>query len=123
MKLLNIKNFTKACMEELYSDYFDIRYCTDAGDKYVLGIDTKDVVSFKPLESKHYKLAIHKEELEGEAYDVWIWDMGKNVSYPMNIYKRDLESISAFITFLTNVLGLANEDTFSGVSGNRITFK
>ncbi len=123
MKQLEIKNFTKACMEELYSDYFDIRYCTDAGDKYVLGIDTKDVVSFKPLESKHYKLAIHKEELEGEAYDVWIWDMGKNVSYPMNIYKRDLESTTDFTVFLNHTLELANAGEFGGVSGNRITFK
>jgi len=122
MKQLNIKNFTKSVMD-IYSDYFTIKYCSDTGDRYIIGIDTKDVVSFKPLESKHYKLAIHKEELEGEAYDVWIWDMGRNVSYPMNIYKRDLESTTDFARFLNHTLALANEGSFSGVSGNKITFK
>ena len=118
MKLLKIKNFTKVCMD-IESKDFTIKYCTDAGDKYVLGIDS---IPIRYGPNIHYKLAIHKEESEG-SYHIWIWNMEKNISYPMNIYKRDLESISTFITFLTNVLGLANEDTFSGVSGNRITFK
>ena len=57
MKELRIKNFSKAVMD-MDSDYFTIKYSTEQGDKYVLGIDTNDVVSFKPLQPKHYKLSL-----------------------------------------------------------------
>jgi hypothetical protein len=122
MKRLEIKNFTKACMD-LYSDYFDIKYCTDTGDTYVISIDTNDVVSFKPLHKNHYKLAIHKEEGDSEDYHMWLWDMNKNISYPMNIYKRNLESTTEFTVFLNHILRMANEGIFDGTPGNRVTIK
>ena len=42
MKRLNIKNFTKSVMD-IYSDFLEIKYSTDMGDKYVIGI--KDTVN------------------------------------------------------------------------------
>jgi hypothetical protein len=53
-----------------------------------MGIDTNDVVSFKRLEPKHYKMAIDKAPNEDGNYHIWLWDMGLNISYPMSI-ERD----------------------------------
>jgi hypothetical protein len=124
MKELRIKNFTKAVMD-MDSDYFTIKYATEVKDKYVLGIDTNDVVSFKPLTiPKHYKMAIHKKKEDGsDNFTVWLWDMEKNMSYPMSIWVDDVSSISNFARFLTNTLTVADEDGFSGHKGNMITLK
>ena len=123
MKRLNIKNFTKSVMD-MDSDYFRIKYSTEQSDKYVLGIDTNDVVSFKPLKEKHYKMAIHKRKEDGsDNFTVWLWDMERNMSYPMSIWVDDVSSISNFARFLTNTLKVADEGGFSGEPGNRITLK
>jgi len=123
MKELKIKNFTKAVMD-MESDYFKIRYSTEADDCYILGIDTRDVVSFNPLKEKHYKMAIHKRKEDGsDNFTVWLWDMAENMSYPMSIWVDDVSSISNFARFLTNTLKVADEGGFSGESGNRITLK
>ena len=123
MKALEIKNFTKSVMD-IYSDYFEIKYATDTGDKYVLGIDTNDVVSFKPLQPKHYKMAIHKRKEDGsDNFTVWLWDMEANVSYPMSIWVDDVSSISNFARFLTQTLKVADRGDFSGEPGNMITLK
>ena len=123
MKALEIKNFTKAIMD-IYSDYFTIKYCSDAGDKYVIGIDTNDGVSFKPLQRKHYKMAIHKGiSYDTDGYQLWLWDMEKNISYPMSIWKHNLSSTSDFTQYLINILQLADRGDFHGEKGNRITFK
>jgi len=123
MKELRIKNFTKAVMD-MDSDYFTIRYSSEADDAYILGIDTMDVVSFLPLKEKHYKMAIHKKKEDGsDNFTVWLWDMEANMSYPMSIWVDDVSSISNFARFLTNTLKVADEGGFSGHSGNRITLK
>ena len=121
MKELKIKNFTKAVME-MYSDYFTIKYSTEQADKYVLGIDTMDVVSFNPLGTKHYKMAIHKRKEDGsDNFTVWLWDMAENMSYPMSIWVDDVSSITQFSRFLTHTLQVADRGDFSGHSGNKIT--
>ena len=113
MKALEIKNFTKSVMD-IYSDYFEIKYSTDMGDKYVIGIDTKF----------HYKMAIHKGIRDDlDSYQLWLWDMEKNMSYPMGIWKHNLDSTSSFTQYLTNVLQLADRGEFSGHKGNMITLK
>ena len=123
MKELKIKNFTKAVMD-IDSDYFRIKYSTEQADKYVLGIDTNDVVSFKPLQPKHYKMAIHKSKEDGsDNFTVWLWDMGKNMSYPMSIWVDNVSSISNFARFLTHTLKVADRGEFSGHKGNMITLK
>ena len=43
-------------MDEMYSDYFEIKYSTQDKDKYIIGIVTNDVVSFKP--SPDYNLSL-----------------------------------------------------------------
>jgi hypothetical protein len=108
---------------DIYSDFLEIKYSTDMGDKYVIGIDIRDVVSFKPIGPKHYKMSIDKEEGSSEDYHMWLWDMNKNVSYPMNIYKRNLESTTEFTVFLNHILRMANEGIFDGTPGNRVTIK
>ena len=123
MKELKIKNFTKAVMD-MDSDYFRIRYSTEADDCYILGIDTNDVVSFKPLQPKHYKMAIHKRKEDGsDNFTVWLWDMELNMSYPMSMWVDDVSSISNFARFLTNTLQVADRGDFSGHKGNMITLK
>jgi len=123
MKELRIKNFTKAVMD-MDSDYFKIRYSTEADDAYILGIDTRDVVSFKPLKEKHYKMAIHKRKEDGsDNFTVWLWDMAENMSYPMSIWVDNVSSISNFSRFLTNTLQVADRGEFSGETGNKITLK
>jgi hypothetical protein len=122
MKALEIKNFTNSVMD-IYSDYFEVKYSTDMGDKYVLGIDTRDVVSFKPLGNRHYKMAIHKESRDNDSYQVWIWDMSRNISYPMGVWPNSLINISNFTSYLNNVFQLADRGEFSGEPGNRITLR
>ena len=123
MKELRIKNFTKAVMD-IDSDYFRIRYSSEADDCYILGIDTNDVVSFKPLQPKHYKMAIHKRMEDGsDNFTVWLWDMTENMSYPMSIWVDDVSSITQFSRFLTQTLKVADEGGFSGHKGNMITLK
>jgi hypothetical protein len=122
MRELKIKNFTKAVMD-IDSDYFRIRYSSEADDCYILGIDTNDVVSFKPLEPKHYKMAIDKAPNEDGNYHIWLWDMGLNISYPMSIERDELSNSSTFTSFLNHMLKLANNGDFSGDRGNRIDNK
>ena len=123
MKELRIKNFTKAVMD-MDSDYFRIRYSSEADDCYILGIDTNDVVSFKPLQPKHYKMAIHKRKEDGsDNFTVWLWDMTENMSYPMSIWVDDVSSISNFARFLKHTLEVADRGEFSGHKGNMITLK
>ena len=89
-----------------------------------MGIDTNDVVSFKPLGPKHYKMAIHKRMEDGsDNFTVWLWDMAENMSYPMSIWVNDMVSISDFARFLTHTLQVADRGEFSGHKGNMITLK
>ena len=120
MKRLEITNFTKRVME-IHSDYFEVKYCTDRGDRYIMGLDTNDVVSFKPLDSgKHYKMSIDKRPNEDGNYGIWLWDMNGNISYPMSISMDSLKSLSLFTSYLIHTLRLANEGVFEGDKGNRI---
>jgi hypothetical protein len=123
MKRLEITNFTKRAME-IHSDYFEVKYCTDTGDKYIMGLDTNDVVSFKPLDSgKHYKMSIDKRPNEDGNYGIWLWDMNGNISYPMSISMDSLKSLSLFTSYLNHTLKLANEGIFEGDKGNRVDNK
>jgi len=122
MKRLEIKDFTYKAMD-IISDYFMIKYCTEDMDKYIIGIDTNDVVSFNPLESKHYKMAIYKAKLGDSyhaAYELKLWDMGENITYPMSIWTDNLKSMAVFTIFLNSTLKMADRGEFSGNKGNEI---
>ena len=116
MKRLEIKNFVKS-MNEIESDFFVVRYCSDAEGKYILGLDTNDVVSFKQLKPKHYKMAIDKLCREDGRYHIWLWDMESNISYPMSIGRDELSNSSSFTKFLNHTLKLADGGEFSGSNG------
>jgi len=122
MKRLNITNFIQR-MDEMYSDYFEIKYSTQDKDKYIIGIVTNDVVSFKPSPDYNYMMAIYKgrglEDIE-DSYGIKLWDMGKNITYPMSICVDNLKSLSVFTSFLNHTLKLAGDGEFSGTSGNGI---
>jgi hypothetical protein len=121
MKRLEINNFTKRVME-IHSDFFEIKHCSNEGDKYLIGLDVRDVVSFKPLKPKYYKIAIHKRLESGDyGYHVWIWDIEDNISYPMTIDSIELKSTSTFTSFLNRIVGILDEGGFSGSTGNKIT--
>ena len=119
MKRLNITNFTNRVME-IHSDFFEVGYCSNGKDRYLIGLDIKDVVSFNPLSSKHYKMSIDKVTNEDGNYGIWLWDMGENISYPMSIMPDNISSVSEFTSFLNHTLKLANEGSFSGDTGNRV---
>ena len=116
MKRLNITNFTNRVME-IHSDFFEVGYCSNGGDRYLIGLDIKDVVSFNPLSSKHYKMSIDKVTNEDGNYGIWLWEMESNVSYPMSIRLDDISSLSRFTSFLNHTLRLADEGSFSGSNG------
>jgi hypothetical protein len=120
MKRLEIKNFTQAVMD-IYSDFLEVKYSTDMGDKYVMGIDIRDVISFNPIGPKHYKMSIDKGwRDDNRGYHIWIWDMEGNISYPMSIDRDSLSNISTFTSFLNHTLKLASEGVFDGSPGNKI---
>jgi hypothetical protein len=105
---------------DIYSDFLEIKYSTDMGDKYVIGIDIRDVVSFKPIGPKHYKMSIDKVTNEDGRYQIWIWDMELNISYPMTISANEISSLSLFTSFVNHTLTLASEGVFDGSPGNKI---
>ena len=122
MKRLEITNFSKRVME-IHSDYFEVKYCSSAGNRYLIGLDVRDTVSFKPLRPKHYKMAIDKVTNEDGNYGIWLWDVGENISYPMSIMPDNISSVSLFTSFLNHTLFLAGNGDFSGDVGNRIDNK
>ena len=123
MKRLNITNFTQR-MNDMYSDFFEIKYSTQDADKYIIGIVTNDVVSFKPSPGYNYMMAIYKDKTPDtvleDSYGIKLWDIGKNITYPMSIWNGNLKSLSEFTSFLNHTLKLAGEGEFSGTSGNGI---
>ena len=123
MKRLNITNFTQR-MNDMYSDFFEIKYSTQDADKYIIGIVANDVVSFKPSPGYSYMMAIYKDRtpdsLIVDSYGIKLWDMGENITYPMSICVDNLKSLSEFTTFLNHTLKLASNGEFSGTSGNGI---
>ena len=122
MKRLNITNFSKRVME-IHSDYFEVKYCSSEGNRYLIGLDVRDTVSFKPLGDKHYKMSIDKLCREEGNYGIWLWDVGENISYPMSIMPDNISSVSLFTSFLNHTLFLAGNGDFSGDVGNRIDNK
>ena len=119
MKRLKIKNFTQR-MDEMYSDFFEVKHSSDSGDKYIIGLGIRNVVSFKQWGPKYYKMSINKVTNEDGNYGIWLWDVGENISYPMSIDRDSLSNSSAFTSFLNHTLKLANDGEFSGDVGNRI---
>ena len=120
MKRLEITNFTQR-MDDMYSDFFEIKYSTQNKDKYIIGLGIRDVVSFKPLKANYnYMMSIDKVMDEYGNYGIKLWDMGENITYPMSICVDNLKSISEFTSFLNHTIKLANEGSFSGTSGNGI---
>ena len=119
MKRLNITNFSKKVMD-IYSDYFEVKYCSSEGNRYLIGLDVRDVVSYKPLRSTHYKMSIDKMRRKDGSYHVWLWDMEANVSYPMSLSLNDIGSLSRFTGFLNHTLKVATDGNFSGSKGNMI---
>jgi len=122
MKRLKITNFTKRVME-IHSDFFEVGYCSNGKDRYLIGLEVRDVVSFKPLKPKNYKMSIDKMPREDGSYGIWLWDMGENISYPMSIIPDNISSLSEFTSFLHNTLKVADRGDFSGDVGNRIDNK
>ena len=122
MKRLEIKNFTQR-MDEMYSDFFEVKHSSDSGDKYIIGLGIRNVVSFKQWGPKYYKMSINKVTNEDGNYGIWLWDVGENISYPMSIDRDSLSNSSAFTSFLNNTLKVADRGEFSGDAGNRIDNK
>jgi hypothetical protein len=111
-------------MNDMYSDFFEIKYSTQDADKYIIGIVANDVVSFNPSPGYSYMMAIYKDRtpdsLIVDSYGIKLWDMRENITYPMSVDVNSLKSLSLFTSFLNHTLKLAGEGEFSGTSGNGI---
>ena len=57
---------------------------------------------------------------EDGRYQIWIWDMELNISYPMTISANDISSLSLFTSFVNHTLTLASKGVFDGSPGNMI---
>ena len=120
MKRLEIKNFVKS-MNDVYSDFFEVKHCSDSDNRYIIGLGIRDVVSFKPLKANYnYMMSIDKVMDDYGNYGIKLWDMGENITYPMSICVDNLKSLSEFTSFLNHTLKLAGNGEFSGTSGNGI---
>lgn len=109
--MLKIKGFEKRVME-MESDKIAIRFATETDSRYILGIDS----------ALHYKVAIDKEENEYRDYGVWIWDVERNMTYPMSIEKENLVSIKDFKRYLEGIIKMADGEHFAGSKGNTQKF-
>jgi hypothetical protein len=68
-------------------------------------------------------MAIYKAKLGDSyhaAYELKLWDMGENITYPMSIWTDNLKSMAVFTIFLNSTLKMADRGEFSGNKGNEI---
>jgi hypothetical protein len=68
-------------------------------------------------------MAIYKAKLGDSyhaAYELKLWDMAENITYPMSIWTDNLKSMAVFTIFLNSTLKMADRGEFSGNKGNEI---
>jgi len=67
-------------------------------------------------------MSIDKECRLGENdYQVWLYNMNDNISYPITIGLNELMSKARFMGFLETTIELADSSSFSGENGNLTT--
>ena len=113
MKRLNIIGWEKV-VQQLDGRRFELQYGVDKSLCYRL--------SLKSVRTNHYyQLSIDKEAREDGSYQVWIWDMNKNHSYPLSISTYEFKTKELFARFLDSIIDVLDTGGFSGNKGNSTT--
>ena len=114
MKRLDIKNWEKQC-KDMDGKKYVIQYGVDKRTAYRLSIHSHRT-------NNYYQMSIDKECRPGEKdYQVWLYNMNDNISYPMTIGLNELMSKDRFMGFLETTIELADDGSFSGENGNLTT--
>lgn len=112
MKRLNIKGWERE-VQSLDGKRFELQYGVDKESGYHL--------SFKSIKTdKYYQMSISKDVRDDDKYQVWIWSIGPNVSYPLSIDLDEMISKDKFTRFLDSITDILDTGGFNGEAGNRI---
>lgn len=115
MKQLKISGWEKV-VQDLDGRRFELQYGVDKTDCYRL--------SLKSVKSDHYyQMSIDKKPNSDADYQVWLYNMNDNISYPMTVSLSNLVSKERFESYLDSILSTADDGAFSGTSGNLTTNK
>ena len=113
MKRLNIRDW-EIVTRDMDGENYTIQYGVDKSKAYRLSIKSERTPNY-------YQMSIDKDLRENTDYQVWLYNMNENISYPMSIHLHDIRSKDRFIRFLDGIIELADKGDFSGNKGNQTT--
>ena len=113
MKKLNIRDW-ELVTRDMDGKNYTIQYGVDKSKAYRLSIKSERTPNY-------YQMSIDKDLRENTDYQVWLYNMNENISYPMSIHLNDVRSKVKFIKFLDGIIELADKGDFSGNKGNQTT--
>ena len=114
MKRLEIRDWEKQC-QDMDGDGYQIQYGVNKRTAYRLSIHSHRT-------NNYYQMSIDKVCRPDENdYQIWLYNMNDNISYPMTIGLNELMSKDRFMGFLETTIGLADDGSFSGHNGNLTT--
>ena len=113
MKELRIRGWEQQA-KDMDGKNYTIQYGVDKSLCYRLSL--KSVKT-----DNYYQLSIDKECREDGSYQVWIWDMNKNYSYPLSISTYEFKTKELFARFLDSIIDVLDTGGFSGNKGNSTT--
>ena len=113
MKRLDIRNWEKQC-NDMNGNNYTIQYGVEKSFCYRLSIMSNK-------SRNYYQMSIDKVAREDGTYQVWIYDVDANMSYPLSIGLYELNSKGRFISFLETTIQVADSVGFSGNKGNSTT--
>ena len=114
MKRLNIRDWERVT-RDMDGGNYTIQYGVDKSNSYHLSIKSDKTPNY-------YRMSIDKEvRSEWDDYQVWLYNMNDNISYPMTVTLNAISSKASFIGYLEGIIALADNGDFSGNTGNSIT--
>ncbi len=121
MKKLNIKGWFDLGKSDIETKGFRIKSVENTNGLY-------SIYLISDLHPNAYRADIMKEAVDGDTptpntYQLWLYSIVKDFSYPMGISLSDMMSRDNFIKYLENIIQVADKgDGFCGDSGDwRIT--
>ena len=113
MKRLNISGWEKV-VQGLDGQHFELQYGVDKTKCYRL--------SLKSVKTNYYyQMSIDKKLNTDGDYQVYLYNMNDNVTYPMTVSLDNLISKDRFTSYLDSIIGTADTGAFVGTSGNKTT--
>ena len=118
MKKLNIKGWFDLGKSDIEAKGFSIKSVENTNGLY-------SIYLISDSHPNAYRADIMRESVIGDTpntYQLWLYNIIRDFSYPMGISLSDVMSRGNFIKYLENIIQIANEDGFCGDSGDwRIT--